>query len=158
MTVIGKETYPLLVELRESAVGFGELGGTPGDLGFELLLRRDLTAVLALELLRHEVEGLSEPADLVLLVVAHAVSQVAPPDRRRRLAEGAQWRRDRSVEADGQEGRNGEDRRQHRDRADQQPARQLRGLVVDACRLRPFVGDCRGDQALELRVETVLDL
>ena len=51
-----------------------------------------------------------------------------------------------------------EDRREHHDRADHQPARQLRGFVVHARRLRPFVGDRRGDQALEFRIETVLDL
>ncbi len=61
--------------------------GALGDLGFELLLRRDLVAALALELLRHEVKSLSEPADLVLLLVADAVAQFAPPDCRRCFAE-----------------------------------------------------------------------
>jgi hypothetical protein len=155
---VGEEPDPLLIGRGQPPIGLGEFGRALGDLKLQLALRPDQHGPLALELLRHHVEALGQKAELILAEIADPVPEIAALDGARAAGEGLDGSRDRPGEqetCDERRGDEGDDAGQRRRR---HPAGEARHVGLDRQRLRPLVRDRRSDQALELRIEPVLDL
>jgi hypothetical protein len=155
---VGEEADPLPVRRGEPPVGLGELGRALGHLPLQLAPRPDEQGPLTLELVRHDVEALGQEAELVLAEIADPVPELAALDGVRPAGKRPDGSRDRAGEQETGDQRRGDEGDDAGERRRRHPAGEARHVGLDRQRFRPLVGHRRGDQALELRVEPVLDL